>query len=146
MLLVDIKPFLSSAISFKQGDHLYLDTTNHLVKPITSESQSATSLGCAQVTVVNGLLPAAYHTDVDASLQTPSIPGPEFGAVYQGVLKTGDAVTPGCKLYADPATASNGVTVTAGTAPVGIYQGKALTGVAGQTVEFYVLENYVVGA
>jgi len=101
---------LSSAISFNQGDLLYLDTTAHLVKKITVETQSATFLGVAPVTIVSGKYPSAYNTDVDASVGIPAVPGPEYGSVYECLLKAGDAIVPGQKVYADPATAGNGVT------------------------------------
>lgn len=124
---------ISSAISFVQGDLLYLDTTAHLIKKITVETQSATFLGVAPVTVVSGVYPKAYVTDVDASVGIPAIPGPQYGSVFTCKLKAGDAIVPGQLVYADPGTAGNGVSVTVGTESIGIYQGAALTAATGGT-------------
>jgi hypothetical protein len=150
-VFADAKPLISSAISWNQGDLLYLDTTNHLIKAMTVETQSATFLGIAPVKITSGKYPAAYLSDVDASVGIPSIPGPEYGSVYQLRLKAGDAIVPGQKVYMDTTSytdigAAQGVTVTVGTQPVGVYQGKALTAATGGTdIEVLIGQQYQVG-
>lgn len=130
----DAHALIDSTIDWTQGGFIWLDTATQLLKPLTVETQSASFAGVAPVTLVDGKYPPAYLTDVDASVGEPSIPGPQYGSAYQCKLKAGDAIVPGQFLYADPATGVNGVTVTVGTAVVGVYQGKALTAAAGGTV------------
>lgn len=129
-VMEDASKFVSSAISFNQGDLLYLDTTNHLIKHLAAETDAVTFVGIAPVTIVSGLYPSIYNTDVDASLKTPALPGPEYGDVHRVNLKAGDAVTPGVALFADPASGNRNVSIT-GTKQIGVYQGKALTAPAG---------------
>lgn len=145
-LFPNARALIDSTISFTQGDLLYLDTTNHLIKKITVETQSATFLGVAPVTISSGKYAAAYLSDVDSSVGIPAIPGPEYGSTYTCKLKAGDAITPGALVYADPGTAGNGVTVTTGTEAVGVYQGKALTAATGGTdIEVLIMQCYVPG-
>jgi len=145
-LFPNMHSLISSAISFAQGDLLYLDTTNHLIKKITVETQSATFLGVAPVTIESGKYPKAYVTDVDASVGIPALPGPQYGSVFTCKLKAGDAIVPGQLVYADPATAGNGVTVTVGTEAIGVYQGAALTaGASGTDIGVLINQCYVPG-
>lgn len=145
-LFPDAGALINSTISFEQGDFLYLDTTNNLIKKLTVETQSATFLGIAPVTIVLGKYPAAYVTDVDASLKAGAIPGPQYGSTFRCKLKAGDVLAPGKLVYADPATGGNGVTVTAGTEAVGIYQGRSVTGAVGGTdIEVLIMQCYVPG-
>ena len=140
------RALIDSTITFTQGDLLYLDTTNHLIKKITAEAQSATFLGVAPVSVTLGKYASAYTTDVDASAAIPAIPGPQYGSTFDCLLKAGDTIHPGDLVYADPATAGNGVTVTAGTESVGVYQGKTLTAASGGThIEVLINQCYVPG-
>lgn len=142
----NIHSMLSSAISFTQGDLLCLDTATHLVRRLAAEADSATLLGIAPVTITSGKYPPAYLSDVDASVGTPAVPGPEYGSTYSLLLKAGDAITPGQKVYANAANLNNGVTVTVGTALIGVYQGAALTAATGGTsIEVLVGQNYQPG-
>jgi hypothetical protein len=130
----DIKPLLASTVSFLQGDLLIFDALNHLVAKPTAEADGAYFLGVAPVTVTSGHLADVYVTDVNASVAVTAVPGPEYGSVYKVVLKTGDAITTGAYVYLDPASGTRNVTVV-GTKAIGVYQGPALTAVAGQEIE-----------
>lgn len=136
---------ISSAISFNQGDLLYFDDTNNLIKKPAAETDGATFLGVARVTVVSGKLASPYNTDVVASQAISDIPGPQYGVIAKLTLKTGDSISPGDKVYLDPATGTTGVTVS-GTKPIGIYQGKALTGVAAGTLIEVLIGCQITGA
>ena len=128
---------INSTVSFNQGDLLYFDDATNLMKKPTAEANGATFLGVATETIVSGKLVKPYSTDVDASAAISDVPGAVYGVVAKLVLKTGDAINPGDLVYLDPATGSRGVAV-AGTKAIGIYQGKALTAVAGQEIEVMV--------
>jgi Uncharacterized conserved protein (DUF2190) len=128
----DATALVSTAISFAQGDLIFFDDTNNLIKKVTAEADGATILGVAPVTIVSGKFPSIYNTAVDASVAIPHVPGPEYGDVHRMVLKAGDAINPGDKVYIDAANLGRGVTIT-GTKAIGIYQGKALTAATGGT-------------
>lgn len=132
-------PLIPLSLSFNEGDLLCYDSSAHLIKLPTAETDGATFLGVAPITVVNGKPKAAYVTDVDASVGQPAMPGPQYGSVYYVHLKAGDAVVPGSALYID-ATGTVGRNVTStGTKQIGIYQGPALTApTGGQQVEMLV--------
>jgi len=117
---------ISSAVSFNQGDLLYFDTTNKLIKPVTSDTDGARVLGIARNTLVNGKLISSYSgTAVDASQAIEDIAGPQFGVVALLKLKSGDAFTAGGLVYA---CAVDAQTVSStGTNPVGIFQDAAIT-------------------
>jgi hypothetical protein len=131
--LEDISNFLSSAISFNQGDLCYYDTALNLVKPNTGgATQGAQALGIAVVTVVNGVLASPFQgTAVDASEKTSALPGPAFGVEAKLFLTAGDVMTPGIKVYYS-ATDAQHVQITANGTAIGHYVGASLTAVAGQ--------------
>lgn len=132
MRFVDIANKVSGSTTFNQGDHLIFDTTTNLVRKATLETEGATYLGIAPVSIVNGKYPASYVTDVDASVGRTALPGPTYGDVHRVMLKAGDAILPGDMVFLDPASGSRFVSVT-GTKNIGVYQGAALTGAAGGT-------------
>lgn len=132
-LFDDAKALIDATISFNQGDLLYLDTVNHLIKKPTLEANGGTFLGVAVESVVLGKPVKPYVTDVDASSAIVSVPGPVVGVEASLTAKTGDVFVPGCAVYLDPATGTDGVTVT-GTKRIGYYNGVGLTAVAGQKV------------
>lgn len=125
---------IDATISFNQGDFLYLDTTNHLIKKPTLEANGGTFLGIALESIVLGKPVKPYVTDVDASAAIVDVAGPALGLVVKAVAKTGDAFVPGQSVYLDPATGTRGVATT-GTKAIGLYQGKSITAVAGQEIE-----------
>ena len=122
---------ISSAVSFNQGDLLYLDATNHLIKPVTSDANCATVLGIARNTVVNGKLISSYSgTAVDAAQAIADIGGPQYGVIALLNLKSGDTFNAGDKVYygTDAQTVSS-----VGTNPIGIFQDASITASAGST-------------
>lgn len=129
---------IDSTISFNQGDFLYLDTVNHLLKVCTLETQSANFQGVARVTIVNGKIASPYNTDVVASQAIADIPGPLAGVVVKAVLKTGDSLNPGQSVGLYPTAGTRGVSSTITTNAIGVYQGPAIaTAAAGTEVEIY---------
>ncbi len=141
----DAKNGLSSAVSWNQGDLLYFDDTNNLIKKPTAETDGATFLGVARCTIVSGKVASPYNTDVVASQPIAEVPGPLFGVTANLVIKTGDSIAFGDFVYLDPATGSTGVTVT-GTKKIGIYQGPAITGAAAGTLIPVLLGTQINGA
>lgn len=138
------KNLIDATVSFEQGDLLFLDTTSHLIKKVTAEADSATLLGIARTSVVNGKLKSPYQgTDVDAAVAATEIPGPVHGVIAKLVAKTGDAFVPGQKVGLDAASGAYHVTTTVTTKPVGIYQGPAIaSAVAGQEIEVLIEAAY----
>lgn len=126
-VVADIKPLVTSSVSFNQGDFLIMDTTDHIVAAPASETDGANLLGVASVDIVDGVLRSAISTDVDASLASPSIPGPSYGDEFLVVLKNSVTAHPGDALYLDPATGTRGVTTT-GTKKIGVWTGAQFTG------------------
>lgn len=137
----DIKPMIDSTTSFNQGDLLVFNATSKKVVLPSLETEGATFLGVAPVTIVNGHVKDVYGTDVDAATAITAVPGPEYGSVWKLVLKTGDAITAGALVYLDPASGTRHVSIT-GTKAIGVYQGAALTAVAGQEIEVLVGSRY----
>ena len=138
-LFESAKALISSAISFNQGDLLYLDTTNHLIKPIALAADSATFLGIARVTISSGKLVSPYQgTAVDAAQAISDIPGPQAGVVAKLKLNSGDSFTSGCDVYPVAGDAQT-VTVTGGVgiSAIGVFQGAAVTAGAGSEGEVY---------
>lgn len=129
----DIQAAIGASTTFNAGDFLTFNGTTQTFGQLSAESDSANFAGVAVASVKSGLMAVAYVTDVDSSLTSPSIPGPEFGDEVYATLKAGDAVVPGSALYyyaslAAAAPVKNGVTVTPGTKIIAYYFGPALTG------------------
>lgn len=120
--------------TWAQGDLLVFDDTNNVIKKAAAEAEGSTFLGVAVVSISSGKLIGAYPglTDVDAAMSAGAIPGPKYGVIAKLTLKTGDSINPGDRVYLDPATGGDGITVT-GTKEIGVYQGGALTSVAAGT-------------
>lgn len=128
----DIQALVGASTSFNQGDLLIMNTSTHTVAKPAIESDGSTFLGVAPVTVVNGKLPAIYNSAVDASVGTPSIPGPEFGDEIFVMLKASDSLNPGDLVYLDPASGAQFVK-SVGSAAIGVYIGAAITAGASGT-------------
>lgn len=142
----DAKNVIDSTISFNQGDLLFLDTTNHLLKVAAAETDSANFMGVARVTIVNGKLASPYNTDVVASQAIGSIPGPQVGVIFKAVLKTGDSLSPGQLVGLYPTAGTRGVSSTVTTNAIGVYQGPAIaTAAAGTEVEIYIPKALIGG-
>lgn len=133
-LFESAKALISTAISFNQGDLLWLDTVNHLVKPVTADADAATFLGIARVTISSGVLVSPYQgTAVDAAVAISDVPGPQAGVIAKMKLKAGDSFVPGGAVYASSVDAQ---TVAAtGTNAIGKFQGAAITAVSGDEGE-----------
>ena len=122
---------ISSAISFNQGDLCYLDTTNHLIKPLDSDAHAAYALGVAVNTIVSGKLVSAYQgTAVDAAQAIEDVSGPVYDVIANFKLKSGDSFVAGQAVYygGDAQTVSS-----TGTNVVGIFQDAAITAGSGST-------------
>lgn len=125
---------ISSAVSFNQGD-LLVFTSNLLALP-AAESDGATFLGAAVVSIASGKLVNPYTgiPDADTSMAASDISGPVYGSVFKCTLKTGSSLLSGGAVYLDPATTAtdgikNGVQPT-GTKQIGVYVGPAVSGSA----------------
>ncbi len=130
-LYEDITAAIGGSTTFNAGDFLTFNLTTQTFGQLGAESDSRNFAGVAVQSLASGKPASAYTTDVDASAGYPSAKAPEFGDEVFATLKAGDSVTPGQLLYFNAGTFSgikNGVTVTAGTKPIGQYFGPALTG------------------
>lgn len=128
-VFVDIHGLVDATVSFAQGDLLIFNSGSGLVALPAAESEGASFLGVAPVTVVAGKLPAAYLSDVTPG--TPAIPGPQFGDDYKVILKAGDTMAVGALVYLDPINGTRHVQAS-GTKAVGVYVGtKSVTGATG---------------
>lgn len=129
-LFEDCKALLSSAVTFNQGDLLYLNTSTHLLSRLSSEGNAATFCGISRVSVTNGVENGPY-TGLASSSQVAigATPGPVFGVEVSLILKSGDGVFPGSDIYADPANGNFHVQAS-GTKPIGCAAGSqvAITG------------------
>lgn len=126
----DAKPVVSSAISWNQGDLLYFDAVNNLLKPVTADADAATFAGIAQQTLVSGKPKAVYSgTAVDSAVAIESIVGPAHGCDAKLKLKVGDTFAPGDLVYATAVDAQT-ISVT-GTNAIGVFIDAGVTAVSG---------------
>lgn len=137
-VFADIKGMVGTQ-TFDQGDLLFLDTTNHLIKRLAAETDAATFMGISQCSIVSGKVADPIQgTAVDAAQGVPSLPGPIHGVVAKLVAKTGDAFAMGADVYANPATGNFHVQA-AGTVVIGKYVGQVAvsSASAGQLIEVH---------
>jgi hypothetical protein len=141
--LDDIQDGVDSTISFNEGDLLYFDDTNNLVKPTTGGgTDGATFLGISRVTVVSGKLKSPYSgTAVDASEKAGRIPGPVCGVVAKMIGTTGDVMAYGDPVYVS-ATSPQHVQKTANGTLIGYFVGKPVTVAAGQEIECRLVNQF----
>lgn len=129
------KAAVSTAISWNQGDLLYLDTTAHLIKVVSATGTAATFLGIADNTVSAGKLVGPYTglTPVTAAEAISSLVGPSFGVEALLKLKASDAFVTGGKVYLSDGSDSQTVSsVDPGDGKfIGFYQDAAKTAAAG---------------
>lgn len=141
-----IKNFLSSAVSYNQGDLIAFDTSTKLVKAVTATADAAHFLGVAINTVVNGKIKSPYiGTAVDASAAFEEVAGPEYGCVFKLKAKTGDAFVKGDLVYLTTVDAQT-VTVTdpGDGLYIGVYLGGAIaSAAAGQLIEVMIKQRYL---
>lgn len=136
-LFEEAKALISSAISWNQGDLLYLDTATNLIKPLASDANGATMLGIARQSISSGKPISPYQgTSVDAAQAIENLAGPQFGVIAKMILKAGDSFVPGGSVYygGDAQTVSS-----TGTNAVGVYQGAAITAASGDQGEVMIL-------
>lgn len=150
-LAEDITAAIGASTTFNAGDFLTFNLTTQTFGQLAGESDSRTFAGVAVQSLTSGKPVSAYTTDVDASQGFPSAKGPEFGDEVFATLKAGDALIPGQFVYFNPGSFSgikNGVTVTAGTKPIGQYFGPALTGApsTGTVIPIKLFCNFTQGA
>lgn len=133
----DMKNFLTTSLTFNQGDLLALDTTNHCVKVIAADGDTAAFIGVAMQSIKNGLLSSPYTTSVDSNQGQTNFVGPMAGVEATCILNSGDTFHPGDKVY--PIGASGG-TQTVSTSsnssarkPCGYYMGAQVTATSGST-------------
>ena len=116
----------NSTAPVAQGDLLYLDTTNHIVKPLDSDAHAATFVGMA-------LQPSAINSSLDASVQSKIACAVGGGCV--ALLKTtaADSYTMGTAVYAGADAQT--VTVVAGSNLIGYVAEGPVTGASGVYVK-----------
>lgn len=134
---------VSSAISWNQGDLIYLDTATHLLKPLDTDGHAANICGIARQTIVSGKPVSPYQgTAVDAAQAGDSLAGPQHGVIARMKLKVGDAFVPGGLVFygGDAQTVSS-----SGTNLVGVFQNAAITAASGDEGEV-LLVSYVTAA
>lgn len=128
------KALISTAVSFNQGDLLYLDTVNNLIKAVTADADAANFSGIARVTISSGKLISPYQgTAVDAAVAISDIPGPQHGVIAKMKLKAADSFVPGGLVYATNVDAQT--VSSAGINAIGRFQGAAITAVSGDEGE-----------
>lgn len=117
---------IDSTITWNQGDLLYLDTTNHLIKAMASDTTGLTCLGIARQSIASGKPVSAYTgTAVDASQAIEDIAGPVYGVIANLKLKSGDIFVPGQSVFG---TTTDAQTVSAsGTNAIGLFQDAQIT-------------------
>jgi len=132
-LIPEVSAVVDATVNVMQGDLLIL-AAGLLALPV-AEADAADLLGVMSMTLVDGKIPSPYVTEVDASRAADVLNGPIYGNTNSCVLKAGDSLTPGVVVYLNPGVqalsgVSNGVQA-AGTKPIGVYSGKAITAAAG---------------
>jgi hypothetical protein len=133
---------ISSASTWDQGDLLYFDTSAKVIKRLASEGNAATFLGIARTKIVSGVPASPYQGLASQPNEaTGAVPGPQFGLIAALVLKSGDALSPGALVYADPATGNFNVQAS-GTKDIGVYQGASVTGDGVTSVEVFLGARY----
>lgn len=131
-LFADLTNFVSSACTWNQGDILFFDTVNKIVKPVAADADGEKCVGVAVQSVVAGKPKAVYQgTAVDAAQAVEALAGPVFGVDVTLKLKNGDAFAPGDAVFA---TAVDAQTVSsAGVQVIGVYVGPSIVAGAAST-------------
>jgi hypothetical protein len=142
----DAKAVISSAISFFQGDLMYLDTTNHLIKRVAATGDAATFIGIADESISSGKLLGPYTglTLTDAAEAIGPVQGPKSGVIASMKLKSGDAFVPGGLVYlADGQDCQTVSSVDPGDHfHIGIFQDAAVTAGAGSVGKVLIGSRY----
>lgn len=140
------KNVLSATNDFNQGDLIAFDTTNKVLKAVSATADAEFILGVSRQTIIDGKVKSPYSTSNDASVAIEDVAGPVYGVVAEMKLKSGDAFTPGCKVYATVVDAQTvSVTDPGDTFHVGIYQGKSVTAGASSVGDVLIGARYGLG-
>lgn len=139
-------PFLSSSVSYNQGDLLCYDGSNHVLIPAAT-GNFANFLGVAINTVVSGLPKSPYQgTAVDASEGASDMGGPLYGVTVSLTLDTGGTLAPGEPVYLSSVGAQNVAASDPGSADsIGIYmgnQGSISSSAAGLKIDVLIGSRY----
>jgi hypothetical protein len=149
-LFEDGKSVTSSSSSWNQGDLICFDTGSTTLRAVTATGDAATFAGIADNVVVSGQLASPYQglTPVNGAQVSPGFVGPKYGVTARLVVNTGDALTPGCKMYLLNGGTCQQVTVTnpGDGNYIGIYVGVAVaSAAAGQQVDVLIGSRYPSG-
>jgi hypothetical protein len=124
------KAVISSASTWNQGDLVYFDDVNNVLKAVTGDTDAATFCGIARQSIVAGKPVSPYQgTAVDAAQAIEELGGPQFGVIAKLKLKSGDSFAPGDLVYASSVDAQT-VSVS-GTNAIGIFQDAAIVASSG---------------
>jgi hypothetical protein len=134
---------VNSTVNFDQGDLMYLDSG--LLAKQAVGATGANFLGIATVKVVAGKYAPIYPTDTNAAISASDVPGPRTNVIAKLPVKSGDALTPGDKVYPDPASGAYHVTTTAGSlVAIGVYQGPIVaSATSGLEIEVFLKQNRI---
>lgn len=122
------KNVLSATNDFNQGDLIAFDTSLNVLKAVSATADAEFILGVSRFTVIDGKVKSPYSTSNDASAAIEDLAGPVFGVVAEMKLKSGDAFTPGIKVYVTTTDAQTvSITDPGDHFHIGIYQGKSVT-------------------
>lgn len=122
---------LSSSVTYNQGDLLAFDTSSKILKVVSTTADADNFLGIANNVVYQGKLVGPYTglTQTNAAEAIGQVLGPVYGVVANMKLLSGDAFTPGCKVYL--AWTGDSQTVTSSDPGdgknIGIYNGPSVT-------------------
>ena len=111
------------------------DTGTQLIRAVAATTDAATFIGVAQVAVNAGVLVGPYTGLTNVTPAPSQFVGPWYSITASMILNTGDSFTPGCKVYLVDGTNCQtvGVTNPGDGNFIGLYDGPAVTAVAGQT-------------
>lgn len=134
-LFPDAQNVVSALSTWNQGDIVFLDPADKLLKQITTGEDGTNVAGIASNSIVAGKIVGPYSGLTDVTEGAGSISGPDYGAVFSMKLKSGDTFTHGGAVYPSQGVGqTREVTSVAGALKqIGIYQGPTVT--AGATSE-----------
>lgn len=134
----DCFDLVASTTDIATGDLVHYDAANNLIAAQGAADDGSTFLGIQEVAIVDGTQKGVYGSGMtDGSEPKLHVLGPVHGVIAKLVLKTGDALDAGAKVYPDGASGTRHVTSVAGAlVAIGIYQGPTIAAAtAGQEIE-----------
>ena len=139
---------VSASSTWYQGDLMCFDTSSNILRVVAATTDAVTLVGIADNTVIGGKLlgPYAGLTATDAAEKGPGFAGPKYGVIASLVLKTGDALAVGAKVYLADGLDTKSVSATdpGDHNYIGIYQGPAAisSATAGQKINVLLGARY----